>query len=207
MVTLVVFGLTGGVASGKSSVAGFFRQAGLEVIDADQLSREVVRPGSEGLRQLRAAFGAGVLTADGRLDRAALAARVFADEAERRRLNAIVHPLIGRETAVRVKQLQERGVQLACYEAALLVENGLVEAFRPLVVVSLPASAQLQRLMARDGLAESAARQRIAAQKPLADKVAVADFVIDNRGDLAALEARAVQTLANIRALVTKGVD
>ncbi len=210
-VAIRVFGLTGGVASGKSSVGRIFRGAGLEVIDADEVARAVVRPGSDGLAAVKEAFGDEVLRADGSLDRGALGTRVFADGAERRRLNAILHPLIGMETAARVKQLQQHGVQLACYEAALLVENGLADAFRPLVVVALPVALQLQRLIARDGLSLAAAQQRILAQQPLADKVALADHVIDNSGDRAALQQCALRVLRDIRAsqaaAATKGAD
>jgi dephospho-CoA kinase len=196
----VLFGLTGGLASGKSSVAAFFRARGVPVIDADRLAREVVAPGSPGLAAVIEAFGLGVVAADGTLDRAALAARVFADPAERARLNAILHPRIGALTAERAAALAAAGEPLACYEAALLVENGLADAFRPLVVVAVPEAVQVARAMARDGVTEAEARARIAAQMPLESKVAVADYVIDTSGERAATERRADEVLADIRA-------
>jgi dephospho-CoA kinase len=195
-----VFGLTGGVASGKSSVASSFRDAGLEVIDADRVARQVVELGSEGLAEVVASFGREVLDASGALDRKRLGAIVFADPQQRNRLNAIIHPRIAAATQARIAELAAAGVTLACYEAALLVENGLADAFRPLVVVSLPAELQRERMMARDGIDDAAAEQRLAAQLPLSEKVAVADFVIDNSGDREQLVARANQVLDEIRA-------
>ena len=195
-----VFGLTGGLASGKSTVAARFRAQGLPVIDADQLAREVVLPGTPGLAAVVEAFGDEVLSPDGSLDRARVAELVFNDPAKRRALNAILHPRIGALTAQRAADLAARGEKLACYEATLLVENGLADAFRPLVVVAVPEHVQLARAMARDGATEEHARARIRAQLPLAAKTAVADYVIENTGDRAATERRADEVLAAIRA-------
>ncbi len=197
---LTLFGLTGGVASGKSTVAARFRARGLDVIDADRVARDVVAPGTPGLAEVVAAFGDGVLAADGSLDRGLLRERVFNDGAARAQLNGVLHPLIASETRRRAAALEARGVRLACYEAALLVENGLADAFRPLVVVSLPAPLQRLRLTERDGVSGEQADKIIAAQMPLADKVRLADYVIDNAGDLAALLAQADRVLDAIRA-------
>jgi dephospho-CoA kinase len=197
---LRVFGLTGGLASGKSTVAARFRARGVPVIDADQLAREVVEPGSEGLARVVEAFGEGVLAPDGSLDRARLGELVFAAPEKRRALNAILHPRIGALSAQRIAALDAAGEPLACYEAALLVENGLSDAFRPLVVVAVPPEVQLARATARDGSTEEQARARVAAQLPLADKIAAADHVIDNAGDPAATERRADEVLEAIRA-------
>jgi dephospho-CoA kinase len=180
-----LFGLTGGIASGKSTVAARLRAHGVPVIDADSLAREVVQRGTEGLRAIVDAFGGGVLAHDGTLDRKALARVVFSDDAARRRLNAITHPLIGGLTARRAAELGARGEPLGCYEAALLVENGVADAFRPLVVVSCPEATQIARINARDAASMEDALARIRAQKPLAEKVAVADFVIDTTGTIA----------------------
>ena len=176
-VSIVVFGLTGGIASGKSTVARRFAERGLAVIDADQVARDVVVPGSEGLAAVVEAFGKEILTSEGTLNRAALRARIAADPQARRRLEGILHPRISAETMARVAALAERGVALACYEAALLVENGLADGFRPLVVVAAGIDTQRARLMARDGMTAEAADELIATQLPLQDKVAVADFV------------------------------
>jgi dephospho-CoA kinase len=199
-VALLLFGLTGGLASGKSTVAARFRAQGVPVIDADLLAREVVAPGSPGLAEVVAAFGEDVLLPDGSLDRARLGDRVFADPSLRRKLNGILHPRIGALSLERAQALEAQGERLACYEAALLVENGLADAFRPLVVVAVPEAVQLARAMGRDGFSEAQARARIAAQKPLADKVALADHVIDNGGALEDTERQADAVLAAIRA-------
>jgi len=194
-----VFGLTGGLASGKSTVGRMFRERGIPVIDADLLAREVVEKGSEGLAAVVAAFGPDILLPDGSLDRARVAAIVFPDADKRRLLNSIVHPRIGALSAQRVAEAEAQGHKLACYEAALLVENKLTEVFRPLVVVAVPEEVQVTRAMARDSATEEQARSRVAAQLPLAAKVAVADFVIDTSGPLAATEKRVDEVLAGIR--------
>ncbi len=174
----------------------------MPVIDADQLAREVVEPGSEGLARVVEAFGKGVLAPDGSLDRARLGELVFAAPDQRRALNAILHPRIGALSAQRITALDAAGEPLACYEAALLVENGLSDAFRPLVVVAVPLEVQVARAMARDGSTEDQARARVAAQLPLATKIAAADHVIDNAGSAAETERRADEVLEAIRAAV-----
>jgi len=190
-----VFGLTGGIASGKSAVAARLRERGVPVIDADVLAREVVSPGSEGVAAVAAELGADVLAADGSLDRKKVAALVFGDEAKLGRLNAILHPRIAALSARRTAELAGRGEPLACYEAALLVENGLADAFRPLVVVAAPEAAQIARASARDATDEASVRARIAAQLPLAEKVRAADVVVHNDGSLEDLRARADDAL------------
>jgi dephospho-CoA kinase len=197
--TVHVFGLTGGVGSGKSTVAARFRAAGVPVLDADLIAREVVEPGTQGLAAVVDAFGARVLAPDGSLDRAALAAEVFGDDAKRKRLNAILHPRIAQRTFERTAALDAAGERLACYEAALLVENGLADAFRPLVVVAVPESVQVARAMARDACTEAQALARVRAQLPLQAKLDAADYVIDNGDDVASTERRADEVLAAIR--------
>jgi dephospho-CoA kinase len=199
-----VFGLTGGIASGKSTVAARLRAHGVPIIDADEVAREVVAPGTEGLFAIVSSFGEGVLDANGALDRKALARIVFSDDDARRRLNAISHPRIGRRSAERAAALARAGEPLACYEAALIVENGLADQFRPLVVVGCPEPVQIERIRARESSLEDALA-RIRAQKPLAEKIAVADFVIDTSGPLRANAERTDQVL---RAICEKlGVD
>jgi dephospho-CoA kinase len=200
-----LFGLTGGIASGKSTVAVRLRAHGVPVIDADAVAREVVEPGTDGLRAIVEAFGAGVIDASGALDRKGLARIVFADATARRRLNAITHPRIGRRTAELAAELTRAGEPLGCYEAALLVENGVVDMFRPLVVVSCPEWVQVERLRARDNASRDDAIARIAAQKPLAAKVAVADFVIDTSDSV---ERSARQTDDVLRSICEmQGID
>jgi len=202
-----LFGLTGGIGSGKSSVAARFRARGVPVIDADALAREVVVPGSAAAGEIRDAFGDGVFAEDGTLDRKALAAVVFADAANRARLNAITHPRIAVLSAQCASDLRARGEPLACYEAALLVENGLAGAFTPLVVVSAPESAQVERTMHRDGATRAEAEARVRAQMPLAAKVAVAAVVIQNDATLEALEARADAALADVCARANVSIE
>jgi dephospho-CoA kinase len=200
-----LFGLTGGIASGKSTVAARLRAHGVPVIDADELAREVVEPGTDGLRAIVEAFGESVLDASGALDRKALARIVFGDAGARRRLNAITHPKIGQRTAALAEDLARAGEPLGCYEAALLVENGVVDMFRPLVVVSCPEAVQIERVRSRDEASRDEAIARIAAQKPLAEKVAVADFVIDTDGPIERSRERTDEVL---RAICEKlGVD
>jgi dephospho-CoA kinase len=191
-----LFGLTGGIASGKSTVAARLRARGLPVIDADQLARQVVLPGTEAFDEIREEFGVAVLSPDGSIDRKALGALVFSDPARRARLNAITHPRIAVVSAECASQLKLRGEPLACYEAALLVENGLARAFAPLVVVAASEETQVARVMVRDGVTAAEAEARIRAQMPLAAKVKVAAFVIPNDGTLDDLFRQTDATLA-----------
>jgi dephospho-CoA kinase len=201
---LRLFGLTGGIASGKSTVAARFRARGLPVIDADVLARQVVAPGTDGLQAVVAAFGRDVLGPDGALDRPALARRVFADTAARRTLEGITHPRISALGFAHAEEIATRGEPLACYEAALIVENGAADGFRPLVVVACPQDVQVARLQAR-GCSQDDALARVRAQKPLADKIAVADYVIDTTGTLQEGARRADAVLSDICARF--GVD
>jgi dephospho-CoA kinase len=200
-----LFGLTGGIASGKSTVAARFRARGVPVIDADELAREVVAPGTEGLRAVVEALGPAVLTPAGALDRQAVARIVFSDDAARRTLNRITHPLITRLGMERAAELARAGEPLVCYEAALIVENNAADAFRPLVVVACSEETQVARILQRDKASAEDARARIRAQKSLAEKVAVADFVVDTSGTLEQGAARADEALAGVCAWV--GVD
>lgn len=188
-----VVGLTGGIGSGKSTVARIFRERGVPVVDADQVARDVVEPGTDGLEAVVDAFGDAVLDPHGRLDRKALGERVFGDEAARKELEGILHPRIAAASMERFAQLAREGHLYAIYEAALLVENGSHRMVQALVVVSASERTQIERVMARDGLDEAAAKQRIAAQLPLSEKIAVADYVIDNDGSLDATRAHTLE--------------
>ena len=200
-----LFGLTGGIASGKSTVATRLRKRGVPVVDADALAREIVTVGSEGLRALVDAFGTGVLASDGTLDRKALGRIAFSDPAARRKLDAITHPRIGRLALERAAEHALAGQPLVCYEAALLVENGMADAFRPLVVVACPPEVQLARMLNRGGFTREEALARMAAQKPLAEKVAAADHVVDTDGSLEDNARRTDEVLAAICAKL--GID
>lgn len=185
-----IVGLTGGIASGKSTVGRIFRELGVQVVDADLVAREVVAKGSEGLAEVVRAFGEGVLAHDGSLDRKKMGEIVFADPEKRKRLEAITHPRIAARSMAALAALARRGDAYGVYEAALLVENGSHRMMAALVVVAASAETQLRRVMARDGLTEREARARLVAQLPLEEKIAVADHVIWNDGDHAALRAR-----------------
>lgn len=177
-----MIGLTGGIACGKSTVARQLRDAGLRVLDADLIAREVVEPGTEGLQAVVDAFGPRVLDAQGHLDRARLGQLVFSDPEQRKRLNAILHPRIGMQTARYVQQARQEGLRAVVYEAALLVENGLHHGFDLLIVVTARPEVQRQRLLERDQLDPQEAQGRLDAQMPLAQKEAAADIVLDNSG-------------------------
>lgn len=195
MKTVLVLGVTGGIACGKSLVTSQLIACGAVAIDADQLAREVVSPGTPGLRRLVERFGAEILSPEGGLDRVAMADRIFADATARADLNRMLHPAIAELAVSRLATLRAEGkAPLIVYEAALLFEVGAETRVDKVVVVSLPETLQVQRLMLRDGLDAAAARARIAAQMPLAEKVARGDFVIDNSGSVAAT-GRQVATL------------
>lgn len=179
----MVLGITGSIASGKSTVSVMFQARGATLVSADQLAREAVAPGSPALSRLVARFGREILQADGTLDRIRLGALIFADEAARRDLNAIVHPAIAALAEERLDRLRRAGGGLVIYEAPLLFEAGAESRVDRVLVVKIDPEVQLRRLMQRDGLDETAARQRIAAQMPQEEKLARADFVIDNSAD------------------------
>jgi dephospho-CoA kinase len=195
-----VIGLTGGIASGKSLVGAMLRERGAAVIDADQLARDVVEPGQPALDEIRARFGDEVLDPGGRLDRKALGARVFADAEARAALNAITHPRIAEKSRAEIARWGERGARVVFYEAALLVENRSYEWLDGLIVVAAPPEVQVERMMVRDNIDEAAARARLAAQLPLADKIARATWVIDNGGDRAATAAQLDRVIGEIEA-------
>tara|TARA_R110002096_G_scaffold350395_2_gene543474 strand:+ start:45998 stop:46636 length:639 start_codon:yes stop_codon:yes gene_type:complete len=188
-----IFGLTGGIASGKSTVGKLLRELGAPVVDADLLARDVVAPGSEALAEIAAAFGSEMVLANGELDRKALGAKVFADASARETLGAITHPRIAKAGQDAMAALAETGEPIAIYEAALIVEKNLQAGMHGLIVVALPEDAQLARLVARDSMDASEARARMASQSSLSDKLAVADFVIDNSGSRAETETQVRQ--------------
>lgn len=184
------FGLTGGIASGKSVVRRMFQRHGAVVIDADELARQVVEPGQPAFAEIAAAFPGVIDPASGALDRKKLAGVIFSDPAARRRLNEITHPRIG-ALAQRLKdEAQAQGAPVVLYEAPLLIENGLHQQTDGVVLVSVPLDVQHQRLQKRDGLTAEEAKARIAAQLSLEEKRKVARWIIDNGGPLEATEAQ-----------------
>ncbi|NTX14224.1 dephospho-CoA kinase [Myxococcus sp. CA051A] len=178
-----VFGLTGGIGSGKSTVTRMLRELGAEVLDADVLAREVVEPGTPGLAAIAERFP-GVVGPDGRLDRAKLGAHVFGNDTERAALNAITHPRVREAFMEKLEALTARGVERVIYDVPLLIEAGMHEWMEGVALVWVPRDLQKARLMARDGLDATAAEARLAAQLPLDGKRVHATWVIDNSQDL-----------------------
>lgn len=193
-------GLTGGIASGKSTVSGMLRELGAEIIDADQVARDVVAPGTPALAEIALRFP-GVISAGGTLDRAALGKRIFSSAEDRAALNAITHPRIQEEVLARTQRLAERGVEVAVYDAALLVENGLHQAMDGgVIVVAASPEVQKARLVARDGLRPEEAEARIRSQLALEVKKHHARWILDNDGDLASLRAQVERTWREVTA-------
>jgi dephospho-CoA kinase len=199
-------GLTGGIASGKSTAARAFGEMGAHVVDADRIARDLVIPGSPALARVVEAFGSGVLRADGTLDRAALGAVVFADAGKRRILEGIMHPLVLAEIDRRVNELERTDPQgVAVVEAALILELGRQEQYDAIVVVWAEEEQQRRRVMLRDNLTAEEAGRRLAAQMPLAEKRRRADFVVDNSCDLAACRADAERVYTELLRMARGG--
>jgi dephospho-CoA kinase len=206
-----VIGLTGGIGTGKSTVARLLAAAGAVIIDADAIVHELQAPGSPMLREIAAAFGPEMIDASGALDRARLADRVFRDPAERRRLNAIVHPGVGAEMARRSAAARSAGAPLIVLDIPLLFET------RPrdrdaarggsdaTVLVYAPRAVQIERTVARDGCTREEAERRVAAQLPIDDKRALADYVIDNGGSLADTERQVRDLVAKLAGAPASG--
>jgi dephospho-CoA kinase len=185
-------GLTGGIATGKSTVAEVFQEGGAFVLDADTLGHALMEPGTEAHREIRAAFGDQVLAGDGRIDRKKLGARVFSDESARNRLNAILHPRILAEVERRVREfarLSPGGI--AVIQAALVVEAGVRARFDRIVVTHCTPEIQMRRLKDRDGISGEEANRRILSQAPPRERLDAADCVIDTSGSLAETRRRA----------------
>lgn len=192
-----LFGLTGGIATGKSTVSKLFVQHGVPVIDADLLAREVVAPGTAGLAQVADRFPGVVV--DGQLDRKRLGERIFGDAHERAALNAIVHPLIRSLALERTTALAATGVEVALYDAPLLLENNLHVGMSGVIVVWCDEATQLERLMRRDGFTREQALARVHSQMPLEEKKQAATWLIDNGGSLEATEQQVKQVIAAMK--------
>jgi dephospho-CoA kinase len=196
-------GLTGGIGAGKGEVARRLAAHGALVIDADQVAREVVAPGTPGLAQIVEAFGSRVLEPGGSLDRQLLGEIVFSDDALRGKLNAIVHPLVGE----RMREIEEVAGQpeIMVHEIPLLAENGLAAAFDVVVVVDVPPEVQLARLVGIRGMTSAHAQARMAAQATREQRLAVATLVVDNSGTLGDLDDRAAALWAELSRRVKTG--
>ncbi|MEQ1603460.1 MAG: dephospho-CoA kinase [Pyrinomonadaceae bacterium] len=200
---MLIVGLTGSIAVGKSFVCSVFRELGCHVLDADQTSRDVVAVGSEGLGEIVRQFGADALRADGSLDRKKMAGIVFSSEEKRLLLNSIIHPRVFEAQNLWVKNVEANDPNgIAIIDAALTIESGGYKRFDKLIVVWCESAIQLKRLMLRDNLSETDARKRIAAQMPQEEKKRFAQYLIDTSGGFDETREQVVdvfQELSSIR--------
>ena len=174
--------ITGGAGTGKSTVARMFAELGAEVLDADVIAREAVAVGTPAWVELRRRYGPEFFYENGELNRSRLAQRVFADPEERRYLNALIHPVVAQKLQARFADLEQRGVELVMVEVPLLFETGREQGFDRVIVAAAPEAVQIRRLKGRDRRGPEEIRGILQAQWPLADKVARADYVVDNGG-------------------------
>lgn len=194
-------GLTGGIASGKSEVTRILNQKGIPVVDADQVAREVVVPGSQGLSQVVKAFGSTILNPDGSLDRTKMGKLVFTNPSQLKQLEMILHPLIQARVKKLRQQLEEKQMAVAFYDVPLLFEKNLQNQFDGVLVVWCQPAQQLKRLMLRDGLSENQAQRRIDLQLPIDEKKSRSDWVIDNSGSPDLLPGKVSEILQKINSV------
>jgi len=193
-----IIGLTGGIATGKSAVSAMLRDLGTAVIDADEIAREVVVPGSPAFLDIQGRFP-DAIGPDGRLDRAKLAAVIFGNAQERAALNAIIHPRIHQAFLEKKAAFAKRGVLLAIYDAALLIENDLQYEMDGVILVTAPREVQIARLRQRNELTRDEAEARLSSQMPLSEKERFASWIIDNSGDLSSLKAQVAKVWKSIQ--------
>ena len=193
-------GLTGGIASGKSTVAKILQDLGAAIVNADDLAREVVLPGREAWKEVVAAFGVDILQTDQNLDRQKLRTLIFNQPEARKRLESIIHPRVRALAEERIRQYGAAGYPVVIYEVPLLFEGKLQEWLRPVILVACNLETQTARLQKRDHLARPDAEKHIAAQMSLTEKRRLADYVIENNGSLADLERQARQILEKLKA-------
>ncbi|SES02727.1 dephospho-CoA kinase [Salisediminibacterium halotolerans] len=191
----MILGLTGGIASGKSTVGNMMKEYGIPVIDADEISRAVVAPGEETLEQIKTHFGQRVIHSDGTLNREELGTIVFSRPEERETLNELIHPAVRKRMQDMAEAKKQAGYQLIVLDIPLLVENSLFYLVDETVVVYAPREIQRKRLMARNGYSEEEADQRLAAQMPIDEKRSYADHIIDNSGSLAETKSQVEQLI------------
>jgi len=196
---MLVIGLTGGIGCGKSEVRKRLQKAGVRVIDADTLAKEIAEKNPAVVSTLKKEFGPDIYDADGKLQRKQLAAIVFNDPNKLAALNAIIHPRVIGTVEREIDALRDRGEKMVVVEAALHYEVNWNEAMDVMVVVSAPMEQRIPRVMQRDGVDETAVHRRIATQLPIEEKAKRADFVIENDGDLAALDKKVDHLLARLQ--------
>lgn len=195
-----LIGLTGGIGSGKSTVAQLLVRHCWELVDADQIARDIVEPGQPALTELAQAFGEDILQEDGSLDRRLLASRAFSSREKTAVLNSITHPRINEETQARFDAARQAGADFVVYDMPLLVDKGLHKDMDATIVVDVDAEERVRRLVAYRGLDEEDARRRIAAQIPDDVRRAAADFIIDNNGPREALDEQVEEVVEKLRA-------
>ena len=193
-------GLTGGIGSGKSTVAKILQSLGAAIVNADDLAREAVEPGREAWQEIVASFGAGVLQSDQNLDRQKLRTLIFNQPEARKRLESIIHPRVRALAEERIRQYAAAGYPVVIYEVPLLFEGNLQEWLRPVILVACDVETQTVRLQKRDHLTAADAEKHIAAQMSLNDKRRLADYVIENNGSLEDLERQTRQILEQLKA-------
>lgn len=192
-------GLTGGIATGKTTISNYLKSINIPVLDADEYARKVVEPGTPGLAEITNTFGEQVLRADGSLNRKLLGQIVFNDSSSRQTLNDITHPRIQQMMADELHRLAEQQIPLVILDIPLLLENKNVAGADAVMVVTIPESLQLTRLMQRNNLTEKEAQSRISAQMPLVEKEKLADFVIDNSGTISSTQKQVEKVIQKIR--------
>jgi dephospho-CoA kinase len=195
-----LLGLTGGIASGKSTVAAILRRLGVAIINADELSREVVQPGQEAWKEIVDTFGPAILQEDKTLDRRKLRKIVFDNPEARKKLEAIIHPRVRALAEKKISELAATGSSIIVYEVPLLFEAQIHLWLRPVILVACDVETQKKRLLERDRLTEAEAQQHLDAQMSLEDKRKLADYVIENNGDLEELERQLRGVLQKIQA-------
>ncbi|GAA4712297.1 dephospho-CoA kinase [Brevibacillus fulvus] len=196
----MILGLTGGIATGKSTVTAMLRERGIPVIDADQIAREVVEPGKPAYEAIVEHFGKGILLPNGQIHRRLLGEIVFSDEGQRQKLNSIVHPEVRKVMREQAEEAEQSGAPIVFMDIPLLFESKLQHMVDKIVVVYAPESQQLSRMLERDELNEEQAIKRLRAQWPIEQKKQLADFLIDNQGSRAETETQVDQMLQKIKA-------
>ena len=191
-------GLTGGIATGKSTVSNYLKKLDYPLIDADVIARQLVEPGQEGLKRLVAKFGAEILNESGALDRQALGQRLFGDAQLRQEVDQLLHPLIYEALEAESQRLAQAGAKLAFFDIPLLYETGYDQKMDQVWVVYLPHDLQVERLMARNSWSQAQAEEAIASQASIEAKRQRADLVIDNQGSLAVTFAQVDQALSRL---------
>ena len=202
---MLVVGLTGGIASGKSTVSLMFREAGIPVICADELAHEVVKPGSAALDEIRRTFGDEFIDSEGNLNRAAMARLVFKDKNKRQDLESIIHPRVAEEQRKLIRQFAVQGHNIVVVDVPLLYESGLEDSFDMILVAYVPPEVQIQRLIARDQATDKEARSRLDAQLPIEKKKRLAGRIIDNTGPVEHTREQVLGIIKELRALAESG--